>query len=674
MANEELKGNGPAVTLRERYQIYPGSPLPGYSGPTSQAFYAEDRRDPKRAYFALIVRPGFPPRTNLLRALKGVECPGLMTMAEWGVVDWPPANRKVMAVVYERPLGERVMESLSATFRRIDEGEAVRKVVTPLTEALKKLRALGITHRGIRPTNMFWATPERDRIVLGDGATTPPGYDQPAALEALESAQCHPAGRGNGSFADDAYALGASLSILLQGRALFVRQDDAAILRAKMLNGSYSALVGDARMPVQMIEVLRGLMGDDAQQRWHVEALELWVAGRRLTPLVNRNEKRAARAFSFNGGDYNTARELAVAMAGNYEQAAQIILDGRLELWLRRSLDMAEKAGVVNDTMHVAVAGTMDRKYAFDYMVAKVCMLLDPLAPIRYKGLGVMPDGLGPLLAVTMVEGGDINLIAECILRSLSKAWVETRESYNPENSIMESAFNQQKVHLERQSIGSGPERLLYEMNPSMPCISQYTVDDYVVDIRDLLPALNAAAAKNAGKGWPIDRHVAAFVAARVSFDIERPFFDLADGNPLRSILAMLNILALLQWRLGQGGLAPLAGWVAGMLAPAITSFHNREIRKELEREVPRLAREGNLVEMARLLDSPEARQQDIKGFEEARQVWAERQRLIKDIEAGHVGTDEEGVKTARQIAALISVTIAFITTVLLLIARIFNG
>lgn len=674
MANEQQKGPGPSVPLRERFLVYPGAPLPDFSTPTAQAFHAEDRRDSKRQFFALVARPGFPTRTNCMRFLKGVECPGLMTMAEWGVMDWPPANRKVMVVVYEKPLGGRVMPSMTGDFRRVEEVDMVRKVIQPMTEALKKLRALGITHRGIRPTNMYWATAEKDRIVLGDCAISPPAFDQPSSLEPLDSSQCLPAGRGNGAYTDDSYALGASLVILLQGRSLVAKQDDAVIVRNKMINGSYSALVGETRMPVQMIEVLRGLLCDDAAQRWHVEALELWLAGRRLSPLISKNEKRAARGFNFAGKDYVTARELSLAFSRNFEAAAQVVLDGRLELWLRRSLDQQDRASAVSDAMHAAVAVATEKKPAFDYMVAKVCMILDSTAPIRYKGLNFLPDGLSTLLAVTVVEGGDVKLIAEAILRSATKAWVETRESYNPDNSIMENAFNTQKIFLERTTIGNGIERLLYEMNDSMPCLSSHVVDECVMDIRDLLPALNGAARKNDGKGWPVDRHIAAFIAARANFDVERAIFDLADGNPARSFLSMLNLLAVLQWRLGQGGLTSLAGWVAGMAGPAINSYSNRETRKQLEKDIPRIAKDGNLVEMARVLDNAEARALDQQGFAQAKDDWARMQQEIKNIEAGTIGTDEEGVKTAQQIASLISVTIAFITTTLLLISRLFNG
>jgi len=672
MANEQQKGSGNPVILRERYLIYPASPLPDFSTPSAQAFIAEDKRDPKRQYFALVVRPGFPPRTDCMRALKGNDCAGLMTLVEWGVVDWPAAERKVMAVVYEKPLGGRVMASLTSEFRRIEEVDIVKKFINPMAEALKRMKSLNVTHRAIRPTNMYWATPERDRIVLGDCTTSPPAYDQPSYLEPLESAMSHPAGRGKGSYLDDSYAIGASLLILMLGRNPAAKMDEEALIRLKVLQGSYSALVGDARLPVQLIEVLRGLLFDDHNQRWHTDGLGLWLAGRRLNPLMTKQEKRASRGFPFGGKEYGNSRDLAIAMSRDFEAAQKVILDGQLELWLRRSLDNADKATAISNVMHNAVALAQDKKPTFDVMVAKVCMTLDPYAPIRYKGVSCMPDGLGTMLALAMIEGSDIRLIIECITRELTKAWAETRETYNPENSMHENTYGPVRAYLERSAIGFGAERGLYELNDTMPCLSPLTQDDYVVDIRDLLPALNAAAKKGNSKSWPIDRHVAAFIAARSSFDCDRQIYDLADGNATRAVVALLNMLALLQWRLGQGGMMHLAGWVAGLMGSALSVFHNRETRKQLEKEIPRAAREGNLVEMARLIDNPEARALDQQGFDEARAEWADMAMEIKRIEAGHIGADEDGLRTAQQIASLMSLTIAFITITLLLISRFF--
>lgn len=672
MASEQKSGGDGAVVLRDRYLIYPGKAVPAMASPNADAFHAEDKRDPKKPLFALIVRPGVLTRTDSMRALKGSDCPGLMTLVEWGTMDWPPAGRKVMAVVYEKPMGGRVMASMSDDFKRIDEGDLLRKVISPLFSALRVLRSHNVTHRAIRPTNMFWATPEKDRVVLGECVTCPPGFDQPLLLETIESGMCHPAGRGPGTFADDIYAFGASVALMIQGRNPSGAADDETIMRRKILHGSVAVLAGEERLSLQTSEFLRGSLCDDPHERWTAESVELWLSGRRQSPLLAKFEKRAVRGFPFNGREYLTARELAMAFVRNWDAVPQLILDGRLELWTRRSLDVKEKAEAIGTVVRDAVMAVNERRgAAFDVMVAKVCMILDSRAPIRYKSMAAMPDGIGALLAMATMAGTEVRTVAEALMRDVPKAFFETRESYNPDNSTLDNIFGELRSWLERGSIGNGMERVLYETNDSLPCLSPLIQNEYVLDIRDLLPALETAAKKVTGKVSPVDRHIAAFIATRSRFDIERQLMDLALPEAGKSSMAILNLLAVIQWRLGQNGLQGLTTWVAVLSQPLINNFQDRERRARLEKELPKIARDGSLIELSHLLDSPEEKAVDHQDFQEARAQWAEARREILDIEEGR-SNNRKAIHLAQRLAALISVTTCLVTITLLLLARLF--
>jgi hypothetical protein len=284
-----------------------------------------------------------------------------------------------------------------------------------------------------------------------------------------------------------------------------------------------------------------------------------------------------------------------------------------------------------------------------------------------------MIEGFRWLLPMAMANGGDVKTIAEALMREMPKAWFETRDAYNPDNSVLESGFRTQRAYLERGAIGNGLERVLYELNDAVPCLSPMLAEDYVVELRDLLPGLNAYAKQkgDAAPGPVIDRHIAAFIAARANFDVERLINDLSLPDQSRAIMTMINLLAMIQWRLGQSGLTHLTMWLANLAKPAMNAFHNRAKRQMLEEELPKAGREGNIVEMSRLLDSSEEKGADIRGFEEARAQYQEAYRQSRDIEEGREEIHEEATRTGQQIASLISLSLAFLAFTFLLIGMI---
>ena len=153
---------------------------------------------------------------------------------------------------------------------------------------------------------------------------------------------------------------------------------------------------------------------------------------------------------------------------------------------------------------------------------------------------------------------------------------------------------------------------------------------------------------------------------------MERIIADLAVPNEGRKIMAMINLLAMIQWRVGVGGLNSLTMWLAHIAKPAINGFHNREKRRQLEEELPKVGREGNIVELSRLLDSAEERGADIRLFEEAKAQWLEAYRQVVDIETGQEDLREEATRTGQQIASLISITLGFIAITVALLEMVF--
>ena len=662
---------GPPGVLRERFTVHANQPLPDLSTAMADAYVAEDKKEPGRKLFALVIRPGIPPRLSLMRGIKGLSHPGLMQLLEWGPMTWPSASRQCMTLIYERPLGQRVMKGLKDEVQKFADHEVSRRVIEPLLAVLKDFEMKSISHRNIRPTNLFYMDERHDRVALGDGATTAPACEQPAVFEPIPSAMCSPMARGAGSEADDMYALGATLAVLMIGRLPTAQMDDDTILRNKLEYGSYGTIVGENRLPMAMVELLRGLLCDDVKARWNLETLEMWVQGRRMTPLQAKPEKRAQRAFPFQGREYLTGKELASAFARHWDQALAVVMEGKLEIWLRRATEDKERAEAVAAQVRLAMTATSDKSAAEQVMLCRVLMMLDPNAPIRYRGYGAMPDGIGAALAVQMSKGAETKMLTEMIRRDVVKAYFEM-DNGERDDPISEGSFRDIRNLMSQVGLGFGLERALYELNDSLPCQSKLVAEEYVMDIKDLMHGLNIY---GTGKGdaaqWPCDRHVAAFIGARARSDVDRNLASINDPDKSKALMALLNMLAVFQYRLCPESLPGLASWVGKLATTLVESYHSREKRKEFEGTLPKLAKRGSVVEIFQLLDDASAKEKDFNDFSWAQAQYQAAEEAIRRIESQDEDIISGSDKVGKQFAAVTGIMVSMLTITISIIMRV---
>ena len=662
---------GPPGVLRDRYVVHANQPLPDLSTVTADAYVAEDKKEPSRKLFALVIRPGIPPRMSVMRGVKGVSHPGLVQMLEWGPMTWPNASRQCMTLIYERPLGARLMKNLKDEVQKFADHDISRRVIEPMVAVLKEFDMKSVAHRNIRPSNLFYMDDRNDRIALGDGSSTPPACEQPAVFEPIPSAMCNPMARGAGSEADDMYALGVTLAVLMIGRLPTAHMDDSTILRTKLEYGSYGTIVGENRLPMAIVELLRGLLCDDVKARWNLEALEMWVQGRRMTPLQAKPEKRAQRAFPFQGREYLTGKELASAFAQHWDQALAVVMEGKLEIWLRRATEDKERAEAVAGQVRLAVTATTDKAAAEQVMLCKVLMMLDPNAPIRYRGYGAMPDGIGAALAVQMSKGTDTKMLTEMIRRDVVKAYFEM-DNGERDDPISVGSFRDIRNLMSQTGLGFGLERALYELNDSLPCQSKLVAEEYVTDIKEMIQALNIyGASKGDAKQWPCDRHVAAFIGARARSDVDRNLASINDPDKSKALMALLNMLAVFQYRLCPESLPGLANWVAKLATTLVESFHSREKRKEFETTLPKLAKRGSVVEIFQLLDDASAKDKDFNDFSWAQAQYQAAEEAIRRIESQDEDIISGSDKVGKQFAAVTGIMVSMLTITISIIMRV---
>lgn len=659
------------VSLRDRYEIQPNKPIPDLDMPSAKAFEVQDRRGAGRPLYALVCRPDILQRHLVMRSLRGMQNAGMLQFIEGGVVDWMPAGRKLVVAIYERPAGGKLMPDLNGSCEVVPDQLFAKKIIKPLHAALQELQTRATTHRAVRPDNIYLFDTKGDRLVLGDCVTAPPGFDNAAIFEPLETAMCMPEGRGTGHYSDDMFSLGVTLLFLMLGHNPTRGRTAEEVMRLRLQQGTYATLVGENRVPISMIEVLRGLLHDDSRERWTIETLDLWLNGRRMTPLQPRLEKRSQRTLKIGDVEYATARGAAYGLMTNWAKAGALLQEGRVEVWLRRGLEDNEKADALVTAMKVVEALQGDKTTMADLMIARAIMVLAPDAPLCFRDVRCTLDGFGTALAHVVLRKGDVKSFADIISREVVKFWVQAQMIYNPEYAQADANFKELRALLLNNAKGFGIERVTYELNENMPCQSPFLEGEYVTEIKELLPALEHMSKNADTKVWPVDRHIAAFVAARYERDLKPQLTAMNEGGAERNTLGMLSLLAVLQWRLGPEALFGLTSWLGGLVQPIITSYHSRERRKRLEREIPRVVRKGSLPELYNLLDNAEERGADGEGFARAKAEYAEGRRQVAALETGQAARDENALRMGHQAAAIGSVSIGMLTILILLVVRL---
>ena len=622
-----------------RYAVLGDQPLANLDMPSARAFAVHDLEGAEPDLMALLCDPWVPVRLDVVPQLLSQAIPNVVNLLFAGRVHVAGRGGWAMALIYRRPLGPRLAPPVfreggvrsDATRAPMDEAEAIEKVLVPIAQALDDVHGLGITHGAVRPDNIFYANPECTKVVLGDCLTAPQGHYQPLSVETIERGLADPAGRGPASEGDDFYALGVTLAALITGQDPGAQFDRAALLEARIISGSHRALLGKAKLSMGVSPVLQSLLSDDVESRWNGRAVISWSKGTTQRPARAKGPRSDRPPFEFMGKAYRELRSLAVALSATPAHAAEQIRDGRLGDWLRKKAIDPNRAEAIE-----ALSSSGEEALNDEELVAQTVMVLDPAGPIRYRVLALMPDGLGPALADAMAaEDSDrVNDIADLIRRKLPLVYMELGAWRDVDHYQDRIEFDAVHANLTKDGLGFGVERVLYDLNPLLPCRSATIGGAYAFDLREVLGALDGLAERGELNDDSIDKHIAAFIANRLKLKSSDELSELSDASmpPERRRYAFLRFIGEVHQRCNRPPMPNLAKWLGSRLELVIEDFNYRPLRHDLTGRLKRLAASGDLSRMATLLSNPILRQRDEAGFKVAVKQYAANARRIEAL------------------------------------------
>lgn len=614
-AAAQAAGSKDYVVLNGAVHIFFDRPLPEYDTGPVKAYYAKELGGNQANCYALVCDRSLMPRLRAADVYGRLAHPCLNSLIGRGAVYWPPQKKELYVFVYEGDIGKAFCQREESVALSLPPKLVTEVVLPPIVAALRDFKQRNFYHGGLRLSNMYprYGGQKLEGVVIGDALATPYAYCQPVLYSTIPMAMADPAMRGLGTHSDEMYGLGVCLALMLRTHDPLAGKSDAQIISEKMQHGSYAAITGRDRFTGAILELLRGLLHDDATQRWTVEDVSNWMEGRRLSPKQNAKLRNAPRPIKFNGARYTQLAALAMDLPIAPLDAVRLYESEDIYHWIERSLE--DRSTVERYKIATANLAQKSSNYQ-DKLVALMSMVLHPSAPIRYKGLRLLPESIGVAMAAAVERKQDLRPYIEIITSDLATTWFKVYDGGELDAAVHVPLIEKAKLYLSRNKICQGAERCIYHLWSSAPCLSPVLENFYVFDPRQILPAFNRIA-KDGGAASRhfIDRHVAAFLQEKEPKLIEPFLFDLDSSEAYRMIMAELTCCAGLQARYKGGFYPHLALELASRLQPVYERYHDKEKRDKIKSKVDKAAARGDLGEMVKTINDTHALRMDQKAF-----------------------------------------------------------
>jgi hypothetical protein len=646
------------VEFAKDITIHMDKPLPHLDKGTVRAYSATGTNKIFQNLVAYVCDKTLTPRRGDTAKYHKVAPQGLVKLVKAGVIFWPKVEAERFCLVYENAMGKALIAPEDRSPKLgWKHDEVIINIAQPFIQTLVNLRNMDVVHGEIWPGNMFHQGSDiSDKIMLGECLTAPNSYHLPALYETVERALADPIARGIGTTGDDLYSFGVSLAVIMRSHDPMQGKSDKEIIEHKIEKGTYATVLGKDRLSGAALELLRGLLYDDPEQRWTLEDLEAWADGRRLSPKQSPKRVKATRPLILNERKYIRPELLAIDMTDHADEMIRIVENGDLNLWIERALE--------DKTIKVRVEQTLKDIEGYDRTegysaraTAALATALYPEIPVHFRDIRFNIDGFGKSLTKAYQDQKDLQDYMDVMRSMFVISCVRLQKIQNMASFV--SKFDSCRKYLNKTDLNLGLERCLYFMNPESHCLSPILEKYYVQSPEDFLSALEKICSENNPKVI-FDRHIISFLSVKDRRNVDPYLPELSSSEPYRRMLGRIRTLATIQKRSGHDNCPALADWISRNLGDVYERFHDAKKQESIKNLIEKTKKSGDLTKIALCFEDPKLFQSDLGGFYQAMQHY----KSLKDEETKIKDRLENkknyGYRSGEQVASVVSMAVAF--------------
>lgn len=658
--------NRRVVQFGKHVTIRLDQPLPRFNNGSSEAYVAYNEIEKKKKFFVLVAGSESLARWRHEKKYNSLGDPSFIRLMGTGIVQWPLDGQQKYVFLYQAEFGECLVKEGEFSNTQWGSAEVNKFLIEPMARMLKDLRDRGLCHGCIRSDTIFYGSAEKDSpVILGDCLSVHTMSTQRSLFLPIDKALVDPMGRGEGTSADDVYAFGVSLALFLRKTDEIGDLSDEALLRQKIEVGSFAAIVGAERFQGAILDLLRGVLNDDANARWKVEDIFSWLEGARVTPAPLPRRQKAIRPISFMGRKYIFADVLAIDLHKSPGEAIEMVKNGQLSEWIDKSL--SDRQMLMQFETILDRVGDVSTNASL--LIAHLKMLFNPMLPIHYKDKIFTYDGIGGILAFDAMKGQDLSVYEEVITLSLPDYAIAERNLSSSNVKALVRLYDQCRLALKQKKRGQGIERCIYILCDHAPCLSPRYRDYFINSAHSALVTFEKLSDAGGQIALYMDEHCIAFFSNLSSSMMNQCMYDLNSSEKDDQIAGNLRCLALMQREIKGFKAMAIASVFRDSLSGVYKSFQNKGLRIQVEEGVKRAAAKGDLIAMSAILDDESTLRKDKRAFQRAQSEFKLLQAEYNQYTVRLKNKKMYGVVNGRDAAPLVSWSVSTLITVMVVIA-----